>query len=192
MRGAFGLVSLLLCIAIMAYVWSMHTSEVSRSSKEARQKAQQISGRDEDGKPALDSILTMPETVRGKFQLNVTRVDPGGAFDKVYGLRVGDRITVAGQFPLDMYNDEATARSMLLMAYQSAVAGPTEPGARLTVIRNGKEMTLTQVTPPGTPTATNTPPAPAQPSTPVQPPSQGKVIQNQINDIKKQLGQPPQ
>src|SRR5690349_12229394 len=100
MRGAFGLVSLLICIAIMAYVWSSHTSQVSSSGKQATQQAQQIAGRDENGKPALDSIQTAPDTERGRFRLLVTKVDPGGAFDKVYGLKTGDRIVNAGQLPL--------------------------------------------------------------------------------------------
>src|SRR5689334_11419401 len=103
MRGAFGLVSLLIGIAIMAYIWSMHTAQVSKSGSEAQKQAQRLSGRGEDGKSALESITTTADNSAGHLKaLLVTDIVPGGAMEKVYGLKKGDRILVVGNYPVDL------------------------------------------------------------------------------------------
>jgi hypothetical protein len=167
MRGAFGLISLLLGIALMAYLWSSHTAVVSHSSNEALDQVRQISGHDADGKSVLESIKTAAgNDGSGRFKsLVVTELVPGGAMEKFYGLKTGDRITVVGQYPVDLSTDAGTANAMLLDAYEKSLP--------LTVTRDKKEITLPL-------RATGNSEAPGSPA---------KSIEDQIKQIEKQVGQ---
>jgi hypothetical protein len=178
---------LLICIAIGGYLWSTHTAAVSKSGTEATDQARQISGHASDGSNALDSVKTEASNdTSGHFKaLLVTDVTAGGAMEKYYGLKKGDRITMEGQY--DVLNGGAdTASAMLLDTYEKF-----QP---LTVIRDGQELTLplTASLPapslPGTAASAaptnSTPPAnsPA-PVKPQGPRSQGQAIQDQLKQI---------
>src|SRR6185437_8407255 len=131
MRGVFGLISLLLSMALIAYLWSSHTASVSQSNKQLLDQAQQISGHDANGKSVLESIKTAAGNDGGgrMKSLVVKSIVPGGAMEKFYGLKTGDRITVVGQFPVDLSTDAGTADTILLDAYEKS-----QP---LTVTRDG-------------------------------------------------------
>src|SRR5207248_9958789 len=92
MRGMFGLVSLLLAVAIIAYLWSQHTTVVAHEGVKAQDQARQISGRGQDGRAAIHSFTVNPEMRGNRLDaLEVTDVVPGGALAD-YGLKKGDKI----------------------------------------------------------------------------------------------------
>ena len=58
-------------------------------------QVEQISGRGQDGRSAMESFKTEPQLQNGKLNsLLVTDVTPGGAVEDYYGLKKGDRITL--------------------------------------------------------------------------------------------------
>jgi hypothetical protein len=136
MRGAFGLVSILVCGLIVAYVWALHTSAVSKNGSKAMDQATQLSGHGEDGKSALESIKTTADNDAGGHlkSLLVTDIVPGGAMDKFYGFKKGDKIVSEGQYDVLTNGDADTASAMLLDAYERFQS--------VVVIRDGTQMTL--------------------------------------------------
>lgn len=134
MRGAFGLVALMITMLIVAYLWSTHTAAVSTASKPARETAQQLSGRDESGMRASDSLKMEAEERNGSARfVTVTEIVTGGPMDVYYGLKVGDKITHTGGLHLSNFDGEM-ARLQVLEAYQRQ--------QELKVLREGKELTL--------------------------------------------------
>jgi hypothetical protein len=136
MRGALGLVSVLVCGVIVAYVWANYTATVSHSGTKATDQATQLSGHGADGKSALESIKTTPELdASGHLKsLVVSECKPDGAMDKFYGFKKGDKIISEGQYELAMNPDADTASAMLLEAYKQF--------ASVEVIRDGKKISL--------------------------------------------------
>ena len=63
MRMAFGLVSLLVVIAIILVAFSMYTAPVAKQGKKTQDQARQISGRDEEGKDQRDDPHTTAEAI---------------------------------------------------------------------------------------------------------------------------------
>jgi hypothetical protein len=136
MRGAFGLVSLLICVALVAYMWANHTSAVSNSGNPATDQARRIAGYDADGKSALESIKIEREvdSVTHKTETVVSDIVAGGAMDQAYGLKKGDKIITLGEYPLMPTDDAGTASAMLLKAFQASQS--------VEVIRAGKQISL--------------------------------------------------
>lgn len=135
MKGAFGLVALMITMFIVAYLWSTHTAQVVQTAKPAQQMAQQLSGRDESGMRASDSIKMEAEERGGSVRsVNVTEIIAGGPMETYYGLKVGDKITHAGGNHLSVFMDGEMARLQILEAYQRQ--------HELKIIRDGQEMTL--------------------------------------------------
>ncbi|HET6247817.1 MAG TPA: hypothetical protein VFE47_08975 [Tepidisphaeraceae bacterium] len=136
MRGALGLVSVLVCGVIVAYVWANYTAAVSHSGTKATDQATQLSGHGADGKSALESIKTKPDLdASGRLKsLLVTECKADGAMEKFYGFKKGDKIISEGQYDLAMNPDADTASAMLLDAY--------EKSASVEVIRDGKQIKL--------------------------------------------------
>jgi hypothetical protein len=136
MRGALGLVSVLVCSVIVAYIWASHTAAVSHSGTKAMDQATQLSGHGADGKSALESIKTTPELdATGHLKsLVVTECTTDGAMDKFYGFKKGDKIVSEGQYDLLNNSDADTASAMLLDTYEKFQS--------VEVIRDGKQIKL--------------------------------------------------
>ncbi len=138
MRAIFGLVSLLVVIAIIAWMFSIYSIPVAKTGKKTQVEVRQMSGHDEDGTPA-DRTITLDAGQRnGKFQnLEVTSVVPGGAMDRFYGFQPGDKIIgIGGTDIATLSNDDfEMAKAMLLQEGY-------EKKKPVTVIRNGVQMQL--------------------------------------------------
>src|SRR5690349_15353712 len=93
MRAIFGLAALLVAVGIMFYLFTNNTAAVLKASKPAREQAQQMSGRGQDGVGAEHSFQCEPVQRGTRLDaLLVTNVTPGGAADTFYGLKKGDKI----------------------------------------------------------------------------------------------------
>ena len=136
MRLLFGLVSLMICLVIVAYVWSTFTEKTDEVTTPVRNQAEQLSGRSADGVPVADSIQTEEATdQRGYFKgLKVTEVTPGGGMQTMYGLQRDDVIVSVESLTVNELTSAASMKSFLVEAYQKS--GP------LIVIRNGQRITL--------------------------------------------------
>src|SRR6188768_31926 len=98
MRVAFGLVSLLVVVAIILLVFSMYEAPVLKRGKSAQDDARQIAGRDEDNAPVTDAITLDAKDRNGQMLAAVvTSVTPGSTIEKHYGIQKGDEILVLGQ-----------------------------------------------------------------------------------------------
>jgi hypothetical protein len=110
----------------------------ARVGKDAAKQARQISGHDEDGTPA-DRTITLDADLRdNRFQdLVVTNVKPGGAMDRFYGFKPGDKIIAIGDADIaTLSNDDfEMAKAMLLQE-------GFEKSKPVTVIRDGQRMQL--------------------------------------------------
>jgi len=139
MRAMFGLVSLLVMIAIIMLIFRQIEYPTIKQGENAQDQARQLSGRGQDGQAAITSFKT-----EGKFRgsnleaLVVTSVTPGGAMDD-YGLKKGDQIIeVNGSKVGDIaVNDPETAKAMVVQNGFQAMAP-------IVVLRNGQQVTLQQ------------------------------------------------
>ncbi|HWE03430.1 MAG TPA: hypothetical protein VG326_13580 [Tepidisphaeraceae bacterium] len=163
MRALFGLVSLLVCALIVAYVWSTYTVKTADVGTGLHDQAEQISGRSADGIPVADSIKTEEALDgRGFFKgLLVTDVTPGGGMQTMYGLQKDDVIITVESLTTNELTSADAMRPFLVEAYRRS-----EP---LGVIRNGERISL---------------PLPSPTTAPASSP--GGSIQNQLNGILKQ------
>lgn len=138
MRGIFGglsLVGLLISVAILAYVWATHTAVVAKTAKDINGPVNQIAGRGEDGRDAMESITLSPGNVGGHLRsLVVDSIVAGGAMDKVYGLKPKDQILEMGDYAVETNDDFGTATAILLEKYRA--------GVPLKVRRAGQEIML--------------------------------------------------
>lgn len=154
MRAIFGLVSLLVVVAIMAYLFSIYDIPVAKQGKIAQQQAQQLSGHDQDGTPAGQTITLDADYRNNKLSdLVVKSVVPGGAMDRFYGFQAGDKILTIGNYDVDTNDDFELAKANL-------VQEGFEKGMPVTVIRNGQKLQLPQPNRPA-PAAAPTPAAPS-------------------------------
>src|SRR5947209_5947661 len=102
MRTAFGLLgilaTLIVIVWVMAYVFSSKdTAKAISNVQQGYKNAQQFSGRDENNRPADESITVKAERTNGKLvDVVVTAVDAGGAMDKHFGIKRGDTIIEIG------------------------------------------------------------------------------------------------
>jgi hypothetical protein len=132
----FGLLSLLISIALAAYLWSMHTEVVVHKGNELHDQAEQISGRSKDGTPVGNSIVTEPENdPQGHFKdLLVKDVTAGGGLETFYGLHQGDRIISVESLTTMELPTGGDMKALLADAYQRS-----QP---IMVIRAGQQVTL--------------------------------------------------
>ncbi len=164
--AGFGLLSLLIVVAIMLHMWSSYNSAVAPKAQEARDKASQISGYDADtGAPAKDSVKLDPFLVQGKLKyVLVDSVVPGGAFEKYFGLKQNDSIIATGS--MDFRDvDASLAVDLIYRAYQTKDT--------LIIMREGQKMTLPL--PGGT--------APAAPAAAPAKKDDGSSLQKQLDAI---------
>ncbi|MGE5608278.1 MAG: hypothetical protein ACM359_03410 [Bacillota bacterium] len=150
MRGAFGLVGLLVTIGVIVAIMAVnHPADTIKRAEPAKQKAQQFAGYDSEGAPAKNSVTLSPETtVNGKLKyVLVEEIVAGGAYEKYYGLKRNDSIIAAG--PMDLRDEDGEmAVELIHKAYQQQWP--------LTVMRGGKKIELPQATP-ATPAKTSSP-----------------------------------
>src|SRR4051794_13420970 len=120
MRMAFGLVSLLVVLAIILLLFSVYEAPMLKQTKSTRQQAQQIAGRDEDNAPVTDSITLDGQDRNGRMEgAVVTSIVPGSTIETHYGLQPGDVILEMGQLTVRDYMSSADeAKDFLLKAYQ--------------------------------------------------------------------------
>ena len=163
MRAMFGLVGLLVTVAVVMWIFSKTSIPTAKEGLKAQDQARQISGRGEDGVSAVDSFKIEPEFRGSELQgLNVTSVTPGGALAS-YGLQKGDRILEinGNKVAVVSNNDPETAKALVHDAFRGS-----QP---IIVLRNGVQVTLPPGTSPGSPGAGS-----------VQSPSS---LQKQLNNI---------
>jgi hypothetical protein len=177
MRVAFGLVGLLVTIAVI--VWIMHEIYLPdiQASQAVQQKAQTfvdtLNAQDENGVP-ITEMYSVYADMRddGKLQdLQITKVVPGSVFQTRFGVMPNDVVVAAidshlVRTDLNGLDDEQAGKDAIRDAY-------TGDGGQLVVIRNSQTITLplAKTAPPAAPanvTAQNQPanqPAPSQPLT---------------------------
>ena len=165
MRYAFGLVGLLVTVALIVWLMSISTGPTLRKGSQAKQQASQIAGRTEDGRPIGDTIKLEPQLRDGRLEsIQVKSIEAGGAMQQYYGLQIGDEIIQVGSLDMETLSDPG-------MAIASIQEGPQRQ-SELIVLRNGQRLTLPQQ---------STAPAANQLTTP--PPAR-KGIQDQLDLIR--------
>jgi hypothetical protein len=120
MRAAFGLVSLLVVVAIILILFSMYSIPAARQGKVAQNQARQIAGVDEDNVPVTDAVTLDAKDRNGKMEgAVVTSITPGSALQKRYGLQNGDVILEMGPLSVrENMSSASEAKDFLLDAYQ--------------------------------------------------------------------------
>ena len=145
MRLGFGLLSLLIGVAILFYIsfGGEHGGEMGvtlQANKNATEQGNQIAGRSMDGTPIEGTIQLDEVDAGGEFRrLKVLSITPGTPMDTAYGLKPGDEITRVGDLGVRDNNDAGLAKTLVYGAYQN-----NQP---LGILRNGEEMTLTPDSP---------------------------------------------
>jgi len=144
MRMAFGLVSLLVVVAIILYVGSIYYPPMLTRGKAAQVQAQQMSGREaKTGKAATQAVQWAGVNEGGQFRgVKVVAItDPTGGLVTYYGLQSGDVVVKVGgiDFASVAMDDPKAAVDWILQ-------GGYEKSAPLTVIRNGQVIDLPQGT----------------------------------------------
>jgi hypothetical protein len=193
MRMAFGLVSLLVTLGIIALVMSMMMDKQTGSlpvALEAREQAKQIAGVGQDGEAATQSAYFEEGQSGGRFNKLIARqVRRGGAYDTYFGLLPGDEVVEIEQGGSmmrvnDISNgDPDLARALISDAYARQ--------QHIIVVRNGQRRTLPLA--PGTavvaasgglPTTAPTPPAAAAPQQPAPDQDTRSPLTRQLDAIK--------
>ena len=167
MRYMFGLVSLLVVVAIIAYMMSMQSSSL-KTAAHTRDETKKMAGYDEDGTRAMDTITLDTADAGGKtVAILVADIKKDGAFERHFGLKKGDKITEIGGQRVRDINDGELAKAMVQESYQR--------NQQLVVERNGKKLTLPR---PGGETASGT-------ESTDQPSKKKTDVQSQLDAIQK-------
>ena len=170
MRAIFGLVGLLVTVAVVLWLFSLTSIPTAKEGQKAQEQTRQLSGRGEDGGAAISSFKVQPETKGNRLEdLLVTEVTPGGAVDQFYGLKKGDRIVeIETQAGMEKLRNDPLADSEMAKA---KVHDAFSASRSIIVVRSGREMTL---------------PAPAA-STPQSLPPPRSSPQDPLNNIIKSI-----
>ena len=134
---AFGLVSLLVSVAIVVYLWGRTMPATINAGKNAQQQARQVTNIGPSGMNAMQGIDLQPATTSGHLTgINVVSIDPANPLAARFGLLVGDVVVSLDGATVgkDEAADFETAKAILL--------SPHGPGWKMTVLRNGKETAL--------------------------------------------------
>jgi len=179
LRAMFGLVALLVVIGIIMLIFSQIEAPTIKQGEKAQDAARQISGRGDDGVPAMESFRITPKMRGSNLDgLEVVSVVAGGGMATVYGLQKGDVITqVDGTKVGDIsMNDPETAKAMVV---QRGFQG----NLPITVLRNGAQINLPDKTGAGAAATPGSAPA-ANPSNGNQP----QTVQDQLKGLGIQTG----
>jgi S1-C subfamily serine protease len=131
----FGLVSLLVVLGVCMWIFNNFEYKDIKTGQKAQQEAEQISGRDANGVPAMNSYKAEAYAPNGTFKgITITDLTPDGPMDKYYGLKVGDIVLQIGGLDVAALSDYGAAKGQLDEAYQKA--------AELTVQRDTAKITL--------------------------------------------------
>jgi membrane-associated protease RseP (regulator of RpoE activity) len=145
MRAGIGLLSLLLAVAIILMVMFSgphggYVPTVINTGQTARQQANQISGRDENGMPVKDSIVLEEDSSGGQLRgMVVKSVVSTGPMATAYGLKAGDEIVQVWGLRVRDQNDPGMVKAQIYESY-----GRNQP---LVIQRDGQELTLTPNSP---------------------------------------------
>ena len=97
MRYGFGLLALLVVVAIILILQANVTIPTVQKGMEAREQASQIAGVDETGGRVMDTYDLKEVMDGGRLRgMRVTRIKAGSAMQQYYGLRKDDVITEYG------------------------------------------------------------------------------------------------
>jgi hypothetical protein len=144
MRAVFGLLSLLMTLAIALWIFMgpggyfSSAQGVLKQGQRARQQAAVIAGKTPDGaRHSTDTIDFVTQTnadgsTRG---ILIRAVESGGAMEQRFGLSPGDLIVEIGPLPVrELVSSEGDAMAWLYDAYQR--------GQTMVVIRKGDRVAL--------------------------------------------------
>ena len=136
MRMAFGLVSLLVTLAIILFIFKFFEAPVIKEGKKAQDQARQIAGRDENGENVTNAVTLDAQDRNGKMEsVVVTDIIPNSALQQRYGLQKGDIILQMGELTVrDSMSSPDEAKDFLLKAFQES--------RNLVVIRGWDRLTL--------------------------------------------------
>jgi hypothetical protein len=136
MRMAFGLVSLLVVMAIILMLFKSVQAPMLKEGKKAQDQARAMSGRDEDGVRVTDAVMLEGQDKAGKMEsVVVSDVTANSAIQQRYGLQKGDVILQIGPLSVrDNMSSADEAKDFLLDAYQK--------NQDLVVIRGWDKLTL--------------------------------------------------
>src|ERR1019366_812308 len=140
MRAGIGIISILIAIAIILMVafsgpGGGYVPTVTKAGNVANSEAAQLSGKDENGVRAQDSIALEADMPGSKLRgLIVKNILPGGPMQTVYSLVKGDEITGTAQLSFRGDTDAELDKDLVFEAY-----GKNQP---LVILRNGRELTL--------------------------------------------------
>jgi S1-C subfamily serine protease len=135
MRFGFGLVSLLVVLAIVMVIFKNIEAPQIEVGHQAQLQAQQLSGRDANGMKAMESYAAQSFPPNGNFRgVQITDVTVGGPMDQYYGLKVGDVVLAIGGNDVTAFGGFDMAKAELDQAYQEV--------RELTVDRNGSKIQL--------------------------------------------------
>src|SRR5581483_9729745 len=125
MRAGIGLLAILIAVAIILMVsfsgpGGGYVTTVVSKGQVAQSQAQQLSGRDDNGMTAAQSIRLEENASNGRLNsLTVKAIVPTGPMAVTYGLVPGDEIVEVGQLRVrDMNNDGELARALTYESYQ--------------------------------------------------------------------------
>jgi hypothetical protein len=191
MRMIFGLVALLVTVAIILFVASMYyggSRGVIKTGARLQDEATQISGRGPDKVPVTQSITYLASSGGRLDALEVESVTAGGAME-LYGVRAGDQIVeVNGIAMRDVpMGDEELAKAWVAEAYQRQQS--------LVVMRGGQRIELPQAATPAAPAAPTASPVQrrtALPSAGGDGAPAGGAARRQAESVVNQLGQTQQ
>lgn len=149
MRAMFGIVGILMVLAIIV-LWMnkglSHTDEVLKAGKKAEDQMAQIGGRDAVSRePAGDSAKLEVQQFSGKMDsILVTKVTPGGAYERYFGLKPNDTIIAivlqGSEMKVKDLNDSELAVAQVVDAYSKK--------GQLVVMRDGEQIRLPAAPPP--------------------------------------------
>lgn len=183
MRMAFGLAGILITIGVIVMVLNYailpYNQTVVKEGNKAREEAEQLSGQ-QDGMRTSESVTLEPQASGGRTtSLLVTRLVTGGPMETYFGLKRNDSIVEVSGMKVRDLNDGEMAVAQALEAYQRK--------GTLTVVRDGRTITLPNQTAAGTAATAGTAAAPQAPQQGAGQTegSGGSSLQNQLDAIQK-------
>ena len=170
MRMAFGLVGLLVTLAIILMLFKTQAPAL-KAGKKAQDQARQMVGRDEDGNRVTDAVTLDARDRAGKMEsVVVSDITPNSAIQQRYGLQKGDVIIQMGDLNVrDNMSSPEEAKDFLLKAYQD--------NREVVVIRGWDKLTL--------PMGPGAAPAPANANAPTEPAAQPEGAQAQAPETSQ-------
>jgi hypothetical protein len=187
--AGFGLLSVLITVAIMLYMSANEASVTIPAGIQARAEVSQFAGVDQNGNRVEDSYTLDPQTRAADGRLKclvVSRLDPQSPLKSFFGLQKGDQIITSIYQAVNFnVSDEADAEDAELKVREAYVHS-----GQLIVMRGGQQITLPDAT-----TKANQNNSAAQGANPQQPQGQQqqsssppesdpmKTIENQLHSL---------